>query len=275
MNLRSLLRAAGALALAGGLLLAQKPAKAPQPKSQKEVDAINAIFSATDPDARIAAAENLLTKFADTEFKAVALQVAADSAMRKNDFEKMVIYAERTIDADPQNFAAMLMLANGIAQKTREFDLDKEEKLQRSEKYARQAMDLVKVAPKPRPDITDEQWEAAKKDSMAQAHEALGLAAMVRKKYDVAATEFKTATEVGPSPDQATMVRLAAAYNLNGKPDDAIAVLDKLMAMPDLNAQIKQVAQNEKVNAMKLKSGSAKPPASTPAPPPQVEVKKP
>src|SRR5882724_5837162 len=143
MNSRSILRAAGALALAGSLLVAQKALKAPQPKSKKEVEAINAIFSATDPDARIAAAENLLAKFADTEFKAVALQVAAASAQQKNDFEKMVIYSERTIDADPQNYPAMLMLANGIAQKTREFDLDKEEKLQRVDKYAHQAMDLA------------------------------------------------------------------------------------------------------------------------------------
>jgi tetratricopeptide (TPR) repeat protein len=271
MKSRSILRAAGALVLAGGLLLAQK---APKPKSQKEVDAINAMFSATDPDARIAAAENLLAKFADTEFKAVALQVAADSAMRKNDFEKMVIYAERTIDADPQNYAAMLMLANGIAQRTREFDLDKEEKLQRAEKYAHQAMELAEKAPKPRPDITDEQWDAAKKDSLAQGHEALGLAAMVRKKYDVAANEFKLSTEVGPQADQSTMVRLAAAYNLSNKPDAAIAVLDKLLAMPDLNPQVKQVAQNEKMNAAKLKAGTAKP-ATSSAPPPQVEVKKP
>ena len=274
MNSRFLLRAAGTLVLTAGLVFAQKPAKQPKPKSQKEVDAINAIFNATEPDARIAAAENLLTKFADTEYKAVALQVAAQSAQQKNDFEKMVIYSERTIEADPQNYPAMLMLANGIAQKTREFDLDKEEKLQRAEKYARQSIELINAAPKPRPDITDEQWEGAKKDSLAQAHEALGLAAMVRKKYDLAASEFKTSTEIAPAPDQATMVRLAAAYNLSGKPDAALPVLDKVMAMPDLNPQIKQVAQNEKVNAMKLKSAGAKP-GTSPAPPPQVEVKKP
>ena len=275
MNSRFLLRAAGALVLTAGLVLAQKPAKQPKPKSQKEVDAINAIFNATEPDARIAAAESLLAKFADTEFKAVALQIAAASAQQKNDFEKMVIYSERTIEADPQNYPAMLMLANGIAQKTREFDLDKEEKLQRAEKYARQSIELINVAVKPRPDITDEQWEAAKKDYLAQAHEALGLCAMVRKKYDVAATEFKTSTDLAPTPDQATLVRLAAAYNLSGKPDSAIPVLDKVMAMPDLNPQIKQVAQNEKVNAMKLKSGGVKPAAAGAAPPTQVEVKKP
>jgi tetratricopeptide (TPR) repeat protein len=275
MNSRSLLRAAGALVLAGSLLLAQKPAKQPQAKSQKEVDAINAIFNTQDPDGRIAAAESLLTKFADTEFKAIALQLAADAAMRKNDFEKMVIYSERTIEADPQNYGAMLMLATGTAQKTREFDLDKEEKLQKAEKYAKRAMEIIPTAPKPRPDVTDEQWTGAKNDAMGQAHEALGLVAMVRKKYDVAVTEFKTSTEITPSPDPATQVRLAAAYDLNGNPDAAIAVLDKLLATPDLNAQIKQVAQNERATAVKIKTGAAKPPTTGTAPPPQVEVKKP
>ena len=31
---------------------------------------------------------------------------------------------------------------------------------------------------------------------MARGHEALGMIAMARKKYDVAASEFKTATEI-------------------------------------------------------------------------------
>jgi len=265
------------MALASALLLGQKAApKGPTPKSQKEVEAINAMLSAQDIDARIAAAEALLTKFADTEFKAIALQLEADAYQRKNDFEKMSIYAERTLEADPQNYSAMLMLANGIAVKTREFDLDKEEKLQRAEKYAHQAIPAINAAQKPRPDVTDEQWEGVKKEYLAQAHEALGLVAMVRKKYDVAVTEFKASVDAGPSPYPATVVRLAAAYNLNGKPDSAIEVLDKLNTMPDVDAQIKSVAQTERNNAMKLKSGGAKPPAATtPAPPAQVEGKKP
>jgi len=61
-------------ALAAGAVFLQAQ---PKPKSQKEVEAIQAIFNAQDPDSRIAAAEKLLTNFADTEFKAIALQVAA------------------------------------------------------------------------------------------------------------------------------------------------------------------------------------------------------
>ena len=147
----------------------------PKPKSQKELEALQAIFNAQDPDVRIAAVENLLTKFADTEFKAIALQVAAASAQQKNDFEKMTVYAERTLEADPKNFGAMLMLSSGIAQRTREFDLDKEEKLARSEKYANSSIELIKAAPKPRPDLADAEWEDARKSYLAQAYEALGI----------------------------------------------------------------------------------------------------
>ncbi|MBM3810781.1 MAG: tetratricopeptide repeat protein [Acidimicrobiia bacterium] len=223
--------------------------KQPQAKSQKEMEAVQAIFAAPDAAARIKAADDLLLKFADTEFKAVALQVAAASAQEMNDFEKMVLYAERTLEVDPKNYASMLMLASGIAQRTREHDLDKEEKLARSEKYAKEALEILNAAPKPRPDITDEQWDAAKKDFMAQAHEAMGLSAMVRKKYDDAITQFKTAVEMGATPDPATKVRLASVYNSAGKYDEAIAVLDALLAEQDLHPTIRQFASQEKLKA--------------------------
>ncbi|MBM3747480.1 MAG: tetratricopeptide repeat protein [Acidobacteria bacterium] len=253
----------------------QPVAKQPQPKSQEEAEAVMAIFNAPDVDSRIKAVETLLTKYADTEFKVVALQVAAATYQQKNDFENMVIYSERTLEADPANYAAMLMLATGIAQRTREFDLDREEKLARVEKYARGAQEALKTAIKPNPNLTDEQWEGAKKDFDAQAHEALALGAMARKKYDVAIAEFKTALEAGSSPDPATMVRLGAVYNMAGQYDNAVAILDKVMAQADVHPQIKQFAQAERARAIQAK-GAAKPaaPAATPAPP-QAEVKKP
>ena len=257
--------------LVAGALLAQKQ---PTPKGPKEIAALNAIFGATDPDARIKAVDDFIVKFADSDFKATVLQVAAMSAQQKNDFEKMVIYSERTLEADPNNYTAMLMLANGLASRTKEFDLDKEEKLKKAEGYANTALPLIKSAVKPRPDIPDEQWEAAKKDYSAQAYEALGLSAMVRKNYAVAAQQFKASLDSGAQPDAATMVRLASAYNQLGKPDDSIALLDKLNAMPDLNSAIKAVAQQERNNATKLKAGGAKPTAPTTPAPPQVEVKK-
>jgi tetratricopeptide (TPR) repeat protein len=238
----------GVLAAVSPVLWAQKQ---PQPKSQKEVEAIMAIQNAQDPDGRIAAVENLINKFADTEFKGFALYIATVSAQQKNDFEKMMLYGERTLEADPKNYATMLLMANAVAQRTREHDLDKEEKLGRAEKLANQGAELVKTATKPNPQLTDEQWAGAKKDFEAQAHEALGIVAMVRKKYDVAITELKTAVET--SQDLSTSVRLGQVYNMAGKHDEAIAVLDKVMATADAPAQIKQIAQAEKARAVQAK----------------------
>lgn len=243
--------------LSAAVLLGQ--AKQPKPKSQKEVDALMAIQNAADPDARLAAIDKLLVDFADTEFKPMALYMGAVTSQQKNDFEKMVIYSERTLEADPNNYGAMLMLANGYALRTREFDLDKEEKLTKAEGYAKKALDLIKTADKPNPQLTDEQWAAAKKDMEAQAHEALANSAVVRKKYEAAVTEFNTALQVAANPDPATMVREASAYVDWGKPELAIPLLDKVQATADAHPQVKQAASQLKMKAAAMRGGAAKP----------------
>ncbi len=250
------------------LLLAALPAalafaqtanpKQPQPKSQKELDAVQAIFQAPDPDARIAAAKELVTKFADTDFKATAFYVGAFSYQQKGDLENAIVWAEQALDADPKFYAAQLMIANALALRTKEFDLDREEKLGRAEKLAKEAVNTINAAPKPRPDITDEQWEAARKDFIAQAHEALGLAALVRKKYDVCAAELSTAASLASQQDASLMVRLANCQLQAGKPDEAITLLDQVLNDPNVSGQIKSVAAQLKVDANKKKAEAAK-----------------
>ncbi len=226
----------------------------PKPKSQKEVDALMAIQNAQGPDAQIAAVENLLTKFADTEFKVMALQMATQAAQQKGDLGIMTGYAERTLKADPKNYIVMLMLAQATAQQTREFDLDKDEKLKNSEKLANEALEILKTAPKFRPDLTDEQWAGAKKDFEAQGLETLGMTAMVRKNYPEAVNQFKKAVDTQASPDAATKVRLGTAYNAAGNYDAAIMTMDAVLAMPDLHPSIRTVAGQEKLKAAQAKA---------------------
>ena len=64
-------------------------------KSQAEAEAVQALGRAADPDATIAAAENLLAKFADTEFKDLALLMEANAYQQKGDPAKAQIFAER------------------------------------------------------------------------------------------------------------------------------------------------------------------------------------
>jgi tetratricopeptide (TPR) repeat protein len=97
--------------------------------------------------------------------------------------------------------------------------------------------------------MTDKDWDEARQQMTAEAHSALGLIAVVRKKYDVAVAEFKTASDLDPQP--AFLVRQASALQSAGKYDDAIAICDKLLADAQLHPQIRQVAQNVRAAAIK------------------------
>lgn len=253
--------------------------KQPKPKSNKEVEAIMAVQNATDAKTRIAAIENVLTKYSDTEFKPQLLLMGALTYQQIGDTENMMVWAERTLDADPKNYQAMLMLGQAYASRTKEFDLDKEDKLKKAEDYANKATDALKTAEKPNAQITDQQWEDAKKQLTSQAYEIKGTVALVRKNYDAAITEYKNAVNASTPPDPATLVRLAAAYDQAGQPDAALPLLEKVMNTPDAHPQVKSVAQAERVRAMQLKQkkegGAAAPkpaqpssPAPTPTPSP-------
>ncbi len=242
------------LACVAGFMLASLVVAQPKAKSQKEVDGFNAIIQAQTPDARIAAADKFIESFADSQLKATALTLAAQAAQQKNDSAKAITYAQEAIEADPKNYQAMLIVSGELAKGTRENDLDKEEKLAKSEKMAKDVIPVIDAAAKPNPQLTDDQWAGYKKDLKSQAHENLGLAALARKKYDVAISEFKTSVDEATTPDPATMVRLASAYDMAGKPEEGIAVLDKVLAMPSLNPVIKQYATAEKTRAEQAKN---------------------
>jgi uncharacterized protein HemY len=117
-------------------------------------------------------------------------------------------------------------------------------------------LEMIPTEPKPSNiKATDAQWEAYKKDEIAQAHIALGLSNMVKKKYADAASEYQTAVDNEAPPDPTHLIRLANAYNEAGKPDDALNVANKVLAMADLNPGYKKFAEQEKDRAEKAKAG--------------------
>ena len=236
----------GILVLATGFsgLMAQKKKKGddnaqqaaqqtpgPHVKSQAEAEAVQALGKAEDAqdqDAIIAASESLLAKFADTEFKDLALLLEAKAYQAKGDSAKAQIFAERSLEANPKNYQTTMMLGELLAAHTGEHDFDRDEKLKNAEKYLNDAITAAGTAPKPNPVVSDAAWDAAKKQIIAEGHNGLGMVALDRKDYDGAIKEFQTAYSGDPQP--AYQVRMASAQISAGKFDDAIAICEKLMA---------------------------------------------
>ena len=264
MNRTLLLCSLAALTLGAGITSAQ-----PKPKSQKEVAVLQQMFSATDPDAKIAAAEDLLNNYADSDFKGYALLVEAGAYEQKNSYEKTIVFGERALEADPKQFDAMLILARQYVTHVRDNDLDREEKLTKGEKYAKDAVAQLQAMAKPNPALSDDQWNTAKKQATGEADAVLATAAAARKKYPEAEDYYKQAIDLSGMPVAALNVRLAATYNKDGKYDLALAELDKVKAMPNVPPAVSQVAGQERLKAMQGKSGGAAAPATAPPPTPK------
>ena len=83
------------VAAAASLAMAQQPPQA-QVKATKggiskaEADAFNAIMKAQTPDEKIKAADEFVTKFADSQYKGIALYDAAEAADDAPDFSQRI-----------------------------------------------------------------------------------------------------------------------------------------------------------------------------------------
>lgn len=242
--------------------VAQQPAKqaGPHPKSQKEVDALKKVQTdqqAQNWDAELTDINYVLENFADTEYKGMLLDMAIQAAQNKGDYAQTVAFGEQAVQLDPNNVEAYVKLAETIALHTRENDLDKDQSLKKVETDAHKALDLLKAASTPPSGIPADQWPAYKKQLEGQAHDALGMADDVAKKFPEAIEEYKTALAVYSNP--IILTHMAKAYLDAKQYDDAIATDDKVLAMSetDAPANVKQFAQQQKDAATKMK-GAAK-----------------
>lgn len=229
-------------------------AQGPQPKSQEEINALIAVQNAADPNAKIEAGQTLLKDFKDTEFKAWTNLQMMIAAQQLNDYERLMVFGQETLSHDPTEVGALLTLAEVIPMRTQEFDLDKEEKLNQAEDYAKQALKVIPVKPNPNPEqIPEEQWLMAKKDFMATANKALGLVESKRGNTDEAVGYFQQSLEVAAQQDPSVFYFMAEAYQKDGKKAEALDAINKSIAaggLPMGNGANAADVLKEKIEAM-------------------------
>jgi tetratricopeptide (TPR) repeat protein len=260
---------ATALALTAMSLAAQQAAQqpagqqqGPHPKSQKEVDALKKVQAdqqAQNWDAEITDINYVLENFADTEYKNMLLDMAIQAAQNKGDYAQTVAFGEQAIQADPNNAEAYVKVAETVAAHIRENDLNKDDELKKVDTNAHKALDVLKTASTPPVGIPADQWPTYKKQLEGQAHDAQGMADDAAKKFPESIDEYKLALAAYPNP--IILTHMAKAYIDAKQYDDAIAADDKVLAMNDAPANVKQFAQQQKDSATKMKgaAGTAPP----------------
>jgi tetratricopeptide (TPR) repeat protein len=244
-----------ALVLAALPVFAQEAQpKQPRPKSQKEVDALKKVqadATAQNWGQEIQDINSVLENFADTDYKPMLLNMAMEAAQKQGDYGQTVAYGEQIVQSDPNDITARVTLAQAIARHTRENDLDKDQSIKKIQDYANKALDLLKNNPPPPVGVPADQWGPYQKQLQGEAHDALATAADLSKNYAGAVTEYQAAYAAFPNP--IILTHLGKAYLDNKQYDDAISTADKVLADGTAPAQIKQLAQQQKDAATKMK----------------------
>jgi tetratricopeptide (TPR) repeat protein len=244
---------------AAGQAAAPTGKRPPQAKTQPEFQAYKDAVGLTDPAAAEKAADDFAAKFPDSELRVVLYRSAMQKYQQANNADKMMEMAQKALGYDPDDPEALLGVSQILAERTRDTDLDKEQKLAESKKDAERALVTVDTDV-PTSGYPPEQLNAFKGFVRSEAYAILGTLSFNAKNWPDAETNLRKSVDAFPQqPDAVAIFRLAVALDMQNKIPDAIKYDDQAVDLtkdrPD--SGVGKAARDEKDRLTKLSGGTA------------------
>lgn len=238
----------------------------PQAKTQPEFEAYKAAIQLTDAAAAEKAADDFATKFPDSELKVVLYKSAMQKYQAANNADKMTEMGRKALSFDADDPEALVGIAQVLAERTRDTDLDKDQKLAEAKKDAERALVTVD-SDVPTAGYPPEKIDQFKRYIKSEAYAILGTLASNAKNYPEAETNLKKSIDVFPEQvDSVAVLRLAVALDMENKVPDALKYANQAVDLtkdhPDSPAG--KAARAEQDRLTKLSSGSAPGQGATP-----------
>ena len=225
---------------------------APAPVSADE-DAAYKVFhelSMADANKKIESGEAFLQKYPQSRYRSPVYVALVYEYQQLGQLPKMVEYGEKELDLAPNDVTTLAMLGQTLPRRLPGNPSDAAQALNKAEKYSKQAIEIAPTLPKPA-EITDEQFEKAKNQSLAMAHSGLGLVFWRRGKYAEAIPELELSLKIDPTPDPVNYYLLGMANKSASHFDDAVAAFNKCAA---LGGQMQATCKSGADDAKKLGS---------------------
>ena len=244
---------------AAGQAAAPAGKRPPQAKTQPEFQAYKDAVALTDPAAAEKAADDFAAKFPDSELRVVLYRSAMQKYQQVNNADKMLEMAQKALTYDPDDPEALLGIAQIDAERTRDTDLDKDQKLAEAKKDAERALVTVDTD-LPTTGYPPEQLNQFKGFVRSEAYAILGTLAFNAKNWPDAESNLKKSVDAFPQqPDAIAVFRLAVACDMQNKIPDAIKYDDQAVDLtkdrPD--SGVGKAARDEKDRLTKLSGGTA------------------
>jgi len=248
----------------------------PQAKTQPEFDAYNAVMtSASDPAAVEKAANDFATTYPDSELRVLLYKRAMQLYQGANNADKMLEMGRKVLSLDGDDPEALIGVAEVLTERTRDTDLDKDQRLDEARKLAKRALETVETNVTVPAGTPQEKIDAYKGFLRSSAYSILGTLQFNQEKYPDAEDQFRKSIEAYPAqPDPVAVLRLALALDKQGKYPEALKEATRAVELTQENTPAGTLARRERDRLVQLTGGSA--PTPTPKPPttPSVDAPK-
>jgi tetratricopeptide (TPR) repeat protein len=237
----------------------------PQAKTQPEFDAYKAATAITDAAALEKAADDFATKFPDSELRIILYKTAMRAYQSANNAEKTEAMGRKVLRLDGDDPEALVLVAEVLTERTRDSDLDKDQRWAEAEKLAKRATETVETDVAVPAGTPQEKIDAYKSLLRSNSYSILGTLAFKKDDFPNAEKLLRQSIDAYPSsPDPVVVLRLALSLDKQNRYPDALKEADRAVSIAPEGSSIKTLAQREKDRLVQLTGGTPAKPA-TPA----------
>ncbi len=232
----------------------------PQAKTQPEFDAYKAAAALTDAAAQEKAADDFATKYPDSELRSLLYKAVMHSYQQANNGEKMMDMSQKVLTYDADDPDALLGVAQILAERTRDTDLDRDQRLAEARKDAQRALITVDTDV-PTAGQAPDRIDAYKGFLRSEAYAILGTLDYNAKNWVDAETNLRKSIEVFPQqPDPIAVLRLSLALDQQNRYPEALKYANQAVDLTQAGSNAGDAARKEKDRLTQL-TGSGAPPA--------------
>jgi hypothetical protein len=231
----------------------------PQAKTQAEFEAYKAAAALTEPAAQEKAAADFATKFPESELRPLLYKGVMHGYQQSNNADKMLEMAQKILTFDADEPEALLGVAQVLAERTRDTDLDKDQRLAEARKDAQRALFTVETDI-PSSGYPPEQLTAYKGFLRSEAYAILGTIDFNAKAWADAEGNLRKSIDAFPQQvDAIAVFRLSVSLDMQNKYPEALKYANQAVDLTKEGTNAGDAARKEKDRLTQLTSGGAPP----------------
>jgi len=232
----------------------------PAAKTTPEYEAYKTAAALTDPAAAEKAADDFATKYPDSELRVLLYKSAMRAYQKTGDSDKIIAVTRKGLAIDGDDPEMLVTVASELTEKTRDTDLDKDQRWDEAMKMAQKAVETVDTDIAIPQNTPQEQVDAYKGQLRSFAYSVIGTLEFKKDNFAGAEADLRKSIDAFPSqPDPVVVLRLAISLDRQSKYQDALKEASRAVDLTQETSGAGKLARQERDRLTQLVGGPGTP----------------